>query len=130
VLKKRFYAVAFISWLLIILFLSLYSFRGNRIITFDISNLDKVVHFVFYFIAGALGFLYLKELWATGKVPMSKLSRLAIFLIIFGIIIEVIQEKFTTVRSGEFYDALANGIGAICGVFILYALFYRQRGLK
>ncbi len=116
--------MVFVTWS------SLYSFEGTDLSTFNIPNGDKLVHFTFYFVAAALGFLYLTEM-PKGKVGFKTgLMSLIVSLMFFGIIIEVVQQAFTSNRSGDVFDALANSIGVICGVVVLYALFYEQRRLK
>lgn len=121
-----------------ITFSSLYSFKGTHggfldlsyIQFFDFAYSDKVVHFMFYSIAGILGCLYLFKAFPQKSMLKSRQIVLVVSLVFFGIIIEVVQEVFTTSRSGDFLDALANSIGVFCGVFIINALFHGQRRLK
>ena len=42
----------------------------------------------------------------------------ALFLLIYGIIIEVLQTKLTTNRMGEFHDVLANVLGIVLGILL------------
>lgn len=84
---------------------------------------DKLFHFTWYFIAALLGMLFLRE--QTEGWLNVKISALIIFsfLTIYGIIIEVIQVVLTSMRSGEFSDAIANGIGVLAGVLLITWLF-------
>lgn len=111
-------------------FSSLYSFEGDDLSSFNIPYGDKIVHFVFYFVAGTLGFLFFHEQKGTRVLFRNVLMLIVVFLVFFGIIIEVVQERFTMNRSGDVFDALANSIGAIGGVTAMYFLFYSQRWLK
>ncbi len=111
-------------------FSSLYSFEGDDLSSFNIPHGDKIVHFVFYFVAAALGFLFFHEQKGTGALFRNVLMLIVVFLMFFGIIIEVVQERFTMNRSGDVFDALANSMGAISGVSAMYFLFYSQRWLK
>ncbi|MCK5442414.1 MAG: VanZ family protein [Maribacter sp.] len=129
-LKKYVYAILFISWMVFVTFSSLYSFEGDDLSAFNIPYSDKIVHFVFYFVAATLGFLFFHEQNGTGALFRNGLMRIVFFLVFFGIIIEVVQERFTMNRSGDVFDALANSIGAISGVTAMYILFYSQRWLK
>ena len=108
-------------------FSSLYSFEGNGFGSINIPYGDKIVHFIFYFVAAVLGTLFLVEAKKERIVQSAHVVILAFTLIFFGIIIEVIQETMTTNRSGDAYDALANSMGIIVGIL---AINYRQRGLK
>lgn len=129
-LKRHWYLIAFIGWMMFVTFSSLYAFKGTHVGFFNFSYGDKIVHFIFYFIAGVLGLMYLSKAESDDSLQRTKLLKLVIFLILFGTVIEVIQETFTATRTGDIADALANSIGAICGVFIINALFYGQRRLK
>jgi VanZ family protein len=111
-------------------FSSLYSFEGDDLSSFNIPYGDKIVHLVFYFVAGILGFLFFHEHKETRTLFKKVLMLIVVFLVVFGIIIEVVQERFTMNRSGDVFDALANSIGAIGGVTAMYFLFYSQRWLK
>ncbi len=92
--------------------------------------MDKVVHFIFYFVAAVLGSMFFIETKEVKSVLIKYLKILALSLIFFGIIIEVIQGAMTVNRSGEVFDALANSIGVILGIIIIFTQFQRQRGLK
>jgi VanZ family protein len=37
---------------------------------------------------------------------------------VYGIIIEVLQESFTSSRKGDFYDVMANLTGIICALML------------
>jgi len=128
--KKHLYGLAFISWMVFVTFSSLYSFDDDMSGSFNIPHGDKIVHFIFYFVATILGFLYLIHR-NNKKSNIKKAGTILAFsLIIFGIIIEVIQEKMTTNRSGEVLDALANSAGVVFGFLLILVQFHGQRGLK
>ena len=59
--KKHLYAYAFIGWMVFVTFSSLYSFEGSGLNMFNIPYVDKVVHFMFYFVAAVLGSLFFIE---------------------------------------------------------------------
>lgn len=124
--KKPFFTFAFFGWLVFITYSSLSSFTGIDTSTFDIPYGDKIVHFVFYFIAAVLGIFFLRE-QVKGSVKLRKALVLMFFLtIVFGIIIEVIQYGFTTNREGDFFDALANSFGSLFGILTSKFLFSRK----
>lgn len=55
---------------------------------------------------------------------------MVVSMIIFGVIIEVVQEAFTLNRQGDALDALANSLGAIAGVGVLNYVFSKRQALK
>ncbi len=89
---------------------------------------DKVVHFLMFLgLSGATAFnyIYLKK----GYISMGKLIFGAIFLpIIYGGSIELIQHYFFPVRSGDWYDFLADLLGSLTALPI--ALLFRNYLIK
>ena len=128
--KRHLFAILFVSWMAFVTFSSLYSFEGDDLSSFNIPYADKLVHFTFYFVAVILGSLYVLQLKDRQQVILRKIGILAFFLVLFGIIIEVIQEKLTVDRFGDVIDALANTTGVIIGFMVIFNRFYKQRGLK
>lgn len=128
--KKPFFTLAFFGWLAFITYSSLSSFAGIDTGSFDIPHSDKIVHFVFYFTAALLGVFFL---WEQGQwsVKLSKALVLMFFLTIaFGMIIEVFQYSFTNDREGDIFDALANSLGSICGIFVSNFVFSKRGFVK
>ncbi|WP_194524752.1 VanZ family protein [Zobellia roscoffensis] len=129
-LKNHKYTIAFVGWMMFVTFLSLASFSDTDTADIDIPNLDKVVHFSFYFGAAFLAVLFIKEI-TNGTIELRKAVFLAaIGAIIYGIIIEVLQYSFTADRHGDILDALANSVGAIFGSLAVKSLFSSERWLK
>ena len=96
--------LAFI-WTILIFYFCLEETPSVPQITFQYK--DKVVHFIFYFV-----FVYF---WAK-SLKNKQLNYLLIILfsaITIGISIEFLQENFTHNRTFDWYDILANSIGAI-----------------
>jgi hypothetical protein len=106
--------LAFI-WTLLIFYLCLDDSPSVPKINFQYK--DKVVHFIFYF-----GFVYF---WTKGlKNKFLNYRLIILFLaIIIGITIEFLQENFTIHRTFDWYDILANSIGAIAS-FTYVKKFY------
>ena len=73
--------------------------------------MDKVIHSGFHFVFTILWFLYLKK-----KFISVNNVRLLVFTIfgsfVLGIAIELMQQYFTTTRSADVFDILANLFGA------------------
>ncbi|WP_247074590.1 VanZ family protein [Cellulophaga sp. F20128] len=120
------YTILFISWVVFVAFLSLFSFSGTDLPTVQIPHLDKLVHFTFYFVASVLGTLAIKECSGSPKIGKRVVWYLVGSLIAYGIIIEVLQSKFTATRSGEILDFVANTIGVFAGIIVARFLFLRK----
>ncbi len=99
-------AVGYTIWLTTLSLIPL-----NNVPLPDVKFGDKVVHFLLYF------FLIIVWLFASSKVR-SLHYKFIIFVILWGIVIEFLQEYLVYSRSGDVYDALANSVGAILGYFI------------
>ena len=101
-------------------FSSLFSFGNVKPPKIDIPHLDKAVHFIFYAVACVLGILFLRER-SRGKMNFLKgLFAMVIFTVVFGIIIEVLQDTMTASRVLDVYDALANTLGALMAGIVLW----------
>lgn len=102
--------------------LSLVSFEKNKIIS--IANTDKLVHFSFYFI---LTLLLLKSIQTISKFKYLIVIALSL---IYGIIIEIFQTYFTSTRSGDLFDVIANFTGIICAIILSYFIFEKNSSSK
>jgi VanZ family protein len=77
--------------------------------------MDKYVHVFFHFVFTSLWILYLKSQIKNAN----KYSPLVISFfssVLLGLMIEVAQELFTTTRSADLFDILANTSGAVLAV--------------
>jgi VanZ family protein len=79
-----------------------------------LKYLDKIQHTLIFFILSVSGCLaFKKKIWIV-----------ILGLAIFGAIIEVLQATFTTTRTGDAYDWLADVAGILIGFMIIS--IYRQ----
>lgn len=86
-------------------------------ISFDFFiQVDKIVHFLMFFgLAGVASFNYIYA--RQGKIIILKLVVFAILIpIIYGGIIELIQDEYLPERSGDWYDFLADVLGALASL--------------
>lgn len=86
---------------------------------------DKLVHFTMYFglsLASAVNYIYVKR----GDIVIWKMLLGAFLLpIIYGGLIEIIQENYFPPRSGDWYDFLADLLGSLAALpLALYAKKY------
>jgi VanZ family protein len=117
--RKKIFLYLAIFWTVLILYLCLKN--ANEIKQIEIPNFDKIIHFVFHFVFTTLWFLYLKKKFNSSN----NINLLAITLIIsfvFGIAIELMQQYFTTTRTADVFDVLANLFGAFLAVMSIILL--------
>lgn len=125
VLKKYRFTILFISWMMLVTSLSLFSLKGLHTSTIKIPHFDKIVHFTFYFFTTIFGSLSVKEI--NSKITLDKASNyMVVFAVIYGMIIEVLQYSFTENRQGDFFDFLANSLGAFIGWMIIKHLNFKR----
>ena len=75
---------------------------------------DKIYHVIAYFVFMLLVYNYYRSKDTSNKTVIS-----AIVVVLYGIIIEVLQNIVTSYRTFDPYDALANALGVILAVAVL-----------
>jgi VanZ family protein len=122
--RKKIFLTAALFWTGVILFLCLDN--ANNLPVINVLYIDKVIHVILHFVFTTLWFLYLKK-----KLDNSKNIKplLLAFLnsFIFGILIEIMQELFTTTRSADVFDVLSNLLGASLAVVTIILLNSHSR---
>ncbi|WP_052143696.1 VanZ family protein [Wocania ichthyoenteri] len=89
----------------------------NNLPDVGISFADKIFHFLVY---SVLAFLWVNTFFFKFKYKKTKaIIYAALFSIIFGIIIEVLQGSVTASRHTDVYDAIANTLGVLFMVLLL-----------
>lgn len=84
----------------------------------EISFADKIFHFLAYSIFVLLWYL---AFYYAFRVKKNKALIYAFILaVIFGIIIEILQDTITVSRALDVYDALANTLGALFASIVLW----------
>jgi len=85
------------------------------------KHFDKVVHLLMYF---TLTFTFVVENFISNKFNIYKMHLFAIITLssIVGIGMELAQSFFTTYRSGDFFDEMANLSGVVMAVLIFLLL--------
>jgi len=116
VLKKGWLSLA-IAWTVLIAILCLISF--SDLPSIQVKSADKYVHVTFHFIFVLLWGFYVSK--SSAKIKISKIIRVVLVSITYGIVIEGLQELLTTTRHADIYDVLANLTGALLAlsVFVL-----------
>ena len=123
--KSYRYTILFISWLVLITSLSLFSLSGLDSVSnrFKIPHSDKIVHFIFYFFSTIIGSYALRE-HKHHEISLKRAGKkMFLFSVLYGMIIEILQYSLTQNRHGDFLDFLANTIGAFCGLLMINYYF-------
>lgn len=74
-----------------------------------VKNSDKIAHFIAYFVLSSAWYFAVKF----DKKSLAKKITIILSLILYGIVIEVLQDRLTTYRTGDFYDVIANSTGIL-----------------
>lgn len=111
-----------IIWTLIIFYLCLDD--APNLPKFSFPNKDKLVHFIFYFV---FVFIWTKSLLHKN---LKKLLLILCFALLLGVIIEFLQENFTLHRTFDWYDILANSMGAISSFWLVQKIYQIKNDIK
>lgn len=101
-----------------ILTLSLISFK-NDVQPVKIPYLDKIVHFVFYFVFTTLFFLTLKKECRYVKKMFTIYLSSFFVAFLLGVCIEWLQSSMTTTRAGDWLDVLFNMFGTVVAILFM-----------
>ncbi|MDR9398004.1 VanZ family protein [Salibacter sp.] len=118
--KLEVYKYAFLTALFIAV---LSMFPGGQTPKVSIEGLDKIIHFIMYFVL--MWFLIQANI---KQVIIPKLKGRAILIstivtVLYGVVIEIIQGTVLVGRSFEWFDILANVTGTISGIGAFLAVF-------
>lgn len=116
-LERNAYTIA-IGLTILIIVLSLASISSVGVKIINVKNSDKLAHSISYFILSLSWFFATRNQYNTLKHKALLIG----LLIIFGIIIEALQEGLTTYREADLNDVLANSVGIIAAVILFNQL--------
>jgi VanZ family protein len=105
-----------IIWLIVILVLS--GYPGNHIPQNPIWQFDKLVHSVIYAILSICLIITFSKEYKKEKKRFQISCLIIFFGVFYGGFMEILQDNIFINRSGNWYDFIANTIGAILGVII------------
>ena len=91
---------------LILVILSLIKIPAHN---FGVTHQDKWQHCFAYFV--------LSISWLTVFYKKKKKLLIVVCCILLGIIIEILQNKLTSYRTGDYHDVIANSLGVLLGLF-------------
>jgi VanZ family protein len=99
-----------------ILYLSLVKIPKSNI---NINHLDKLQHGFAYFI--------LSISWLFTFYKKNSRYLIVCCCILFGILIEILQNELTNYRTGDYLDGIANSMGVIIGLLIFNLISKKMR---
>ena len=88
-----------------------------------IPCMDKIVHALMYAVLTAA---YLHVLTRERRSHLAVVLRVVVIAALYGIAMEICQKLFTTTRSMDPFDALANTVGALVSALLVCAWTCRQ----
>ncbi len=86
-----------------------------------ISHIDKWQHCIAYFT--------LSISWLLTFYKQNKKNLVVISCILFGIIIEILQQTITSYRTGDYLDIIANSVGVLLGL-LFFTVFFKKNEVK
>lgn len=89
--------------------------KGTQTTTLPI---DKVIHVCIHALLVMAWASY--ALKKNGGLNKQHWMLLFLLCIAYGMLIEIVQEHFTSTRGADFWDVLANTLGTTIGVFIMF----------
>ncbi|WP_232734666.1 VanZ family protein [Polaribacter sp. ALD11] len=87
----------------------------------SISHLDKWQHCFAYFT--------LSLSWLFALYKKSKKYLIVVCCILFGIVIEFLQNTITNYRTGDYFDVVANSVGVLSGL-LAFNLLSKKKPVK
>lgn len=107
-----------ILWAAFILALCL--MPGRDLPSVTLWQADKIVHFFVYVVLAVLLYIGWKKQSAFAWFHQNAFSKILLFTFCYGFAVEIMQELLTADRHFDWYDALANALGGVGGVLVVW----------
>ena len=127
-MRKYLFSGLAIVWTITITALSLVSLKG--VVEFGFSFGDKLAHGFVYFIFTIFWFFAFSRGITNTFFQKNAIIASAIFAILYGICIEIMQGTLVTNRQCDWQDAVANTIGTILAIVLIKYIVVNNRKLK
>jgi len=101
-------------------------FSGDTSSLKDVRVSDKVIHFIAYFLLALSWLLVFKK----NKEVLKTSLFVAVSIIIYGIVIEALQNILTEVRTAEVADILSNSAGVVVATLLFNYLLKKRMLIK
>lgn len=89
-----------------------------RFMLFRVEHFDKFVHFTLYLVLGVLLLFESRNLKENESLTLKTVVTVGSISVGYGIVIELTQLFFSTTRSAELLDVLANSLGVFISVIV------------
>jgi VanZ family protein len=114
-LDKKLISQITVYYTLILIILSLVPVPDIGLPRFKLLEFDKFIHFIIYLIFALIWGLKIENF-------LERKMEISAYLILFGLGLEILQHVLPFGRYFDLGDFVANSIGVLFGVFILYYL--------
>ena len=114
-MDKKLISQIAISYTLILIILSLVPVPDLGLPSFKLLEFDKLIHFIMYLIFALIWGLKIENF-------LERKMEISAYLILFGLGLEILQHALPFGRYFDLGDFVADSIGVLFGVFILYYL--------
>lgn len=96
--------------------------------SFFFEGFDKLVHTGLFFVLTSLMLRGKLRQEAAQTLKFSTVVKIVLFSVIFGGIIELLQWKVFTYRSGDWWDLFCDALGVAMAVFSYFCLSWQKYG--
>ena len=114
-MDKKLISQIAVSYTSILIILSLVPVTDLGLPRFKLLEFDKLIHFIMYLIFAVIWGLKIENFF-------ERKMEISAYLILFGLGLEILQHVLPFGRYFDLGDFVANSIGVLFGVFILYYL--------
>ena len=114
-MDKKLISQIAVSYTLILILLSIVPVTDLGLTRFKLLEFDKLIHFIMYLIFALIWGLKIENF-------LERKMEISAYLILFGLGLEILQHVLPFGRYFDLGDFVANSIGVLFGVFILYYL--------
>jgi len=104
-----------VCYTLVLIFFSLTPNPDFGFPKFQLFEIDKLVHFIMYFSLTILWYFAAENFFNSN-------FKLLLFALLFGLVLEIFQHILPFGRYFDLADLLANSLGVIFGIIILYCI--------
>lgn len=95
---------------------------------FDLPYFDKIVHFGMFFLLTVFFCYPFFKLAAKQPVNSAIFHKVALYIIIYGILMEFVQKFYTTSRTFDITDILFDALGAFAGLLAIKKYAAKKTG--
>lgn len=126
---RSFYFVPAILWFIVtIILLTLPGKDLPQSSLFDIPYFDKWVHLVMFFLLTTLFCFPFSTIRTKRSIIAAVFLKIGLCVILYGIIMEIVQQFFTSTRSFDVVDILFDSVGTLLGSLAIRQYTFKKIG--